>query len=318
MLFAHDYDIEDFGNSPESAINATLPSGGGQTGAFQLGQVARIDSVSIELSHSRRADLIFQLDAPAGASSGAASFSFIAGAGNAAGSDLGDGGSDLLGLATYTFTESASPTLASVGTNPTPGGVYRVAQGEWLSAPPGGMGAGDLGISAGGIFSPVTLAQWAGSRCVAHSSRSLPPSPCSQVSAPLPELRFGAAPLPPQTGSPPTLAPAGRSDKGDRAKSQHRRLPVQAGAGRWHGRPFSAGGRLPVQARAGQPFPRACPFYSPSPRLRASPDKASADRLFLTQSRSLSKSLPASRRDGRQARGKGSNAKYKDWTTLLS
>ena len=138
LLFRHSYDIVSFGHFGAEAISATMPAGGGQrTGAFQLEAVARIDSVSIELSHADRRDLTFSLTAPNGdvfslTSSDDFSRGFNPGS-------LGNGGSDLQGLMTYKFTASGS-TLASVVTDPTPGGDYRAR--SWQSAPPGGWAPG--------------------------------------------------------------------------------------------------------------------------------------------------------------------------------
>ena len=134
MLFGHDYDIPGFGQSAGDVINATLPGGGGQTGAFQLGRVDRIDSISIELSHSRRADLVFTLTAPNG--DVLTPFGLISTDSN----DLGNGGNDLLGLADYIFTESTGPSFSFVLTDPTPAGTY---QGDrWQTAPVGGWAPG--------------------------------------------------------------------------------------------------------------------------------------------------------------------------------
>ena len=143
LLFGHDYDIANFGvTAQEEVINATTPDGGGQTGSFQLGRVERIDRVSIELSHSARGFLNFLLRAPNGSR-----FSFMDRQEYRTTpniftqlNDLGDGGSDLAGLATYEFTESTGPAIASVAANPTPAGAHRAV--TWLSAPTGGWAPG--------------------------------------------------------------------------------------------------------------------------------------------------------------------------------
>ena len=163
LLFGHDYNRENFGDSSEDVISATTPGGGAQTGAFRLEKVARIGSVSIALSHSYRADLSFSLIAPDGNV-----FSFMdyrdysVGTTNAS-RDFGDGGSDLDGLATYTFTESIGDPISDSGgdhddsgagpasrdvsglnhrpnNSAIPGGAYRAR--SWQSAPTGGWGPG--------------------------------------------------------------------------------------------------------------------------------------------------------------------------------
>ena len=136
MLFGYDYDIPGF--SFGDVISATLPAGGGQTGSFQLGRVDRIESVSVELSHQVASDVFFTLTPP---NSGDNGF-LLLNTGNSR--DLGNGGSDLLGLSTYTFTQSASSTIASVTTNPIPGGAYRA--NIWQSAPVGGWAPGSWTI----------------------------------------------------------------------------------------------------------------------------------------------------------------------------
>ena len=135
MLFGFDYDVAGFGQdfSGEDAISATQPDGGGQTGSFQLGRVDRIDSVSIELSHARFIDVTFLLTAPNGDQ-----FSLFNGPDNLSG--LGDGGSDLQGLATYEFTESTGSTLGAATGDPIPGGAYRAE--TWQTAPTGGWAPG--------------------------------------------------------------------------------------------------------------------------------------------------------------------------------
>ena len=154
MLFGHDYDVEDaWVLPPAPVINATRPGGGGQTGTFQLGRVDRIDSVSIELSHAGRGDIAhFTLTAPNGNvfSFMSSADYFLSGVGvvNNPGNDLGNGGFDLLGLSIYEFTESASSTIASVTTNPTPAGAYQAR--TWHSAPTGGWAPGTWAFELGG------------------------------------------------------------------------------------------------------------------------------------------------------------------------
>ena len=133
MLFANDYDIPGFGQFGD-VINATTPDGGGQTGSFQLGRVARIDSVSIELSHESALETFFTLTPPNSVGNG-----FIL-LNTSNGRNLGDGNSNLLGLSTYTFTESTGSTIAGVTTNPIPGGAYRAH--TWRSAPVDGWAPG--------------------------------------------------------------------------------------------------------------------------------------------------------------------------------
>ena len=142
LLFGHDYEVRDFGIFPEDAISATRPASAAQTGAFQLGQVARIDSVSIELSHSWRANLIFSLTAPDG---NVFEFmrrsDYLSGDGVRPDGILGaGGGGSFQDLATFTFTESTGPLFSAVANLITPAGSYQAP--TWQSAPTGGWAPG--------------------------------------------------------------------------------------------------------------------------------------------------------------------------------
>ncbi len=90
-----DFNIENWGASPVDVINTDF-----DFEALAGGQIGSINSVSIQLSHSFADDIRFSMTASDGTF-----FEFLGGEGGS--SDLGDGGSDLVGMSTYTFVAAA-------------------------------------------------------------------------------------------------------------------------------------------------------------------------------------------------------------------
>ena len=120
-IIQFDYDIEDFGDAAGNIV----------TEVFSLPDVASINSVSIELSHSYAGDILFSLAGPDGDV-----YSFFNGAGG--GVDFGDGTEFLTGLETYTFVDIGGADGGVEFVNPVPGGTYDAlawgdgsAAGDW-------------------------------------------------------------------------------------------------------------------------------------------------------------------------------------------
>ena len=117
-----DYNIEDFGDAAANVV----------TEVFSLPEVASINSVSIELSHSYAGDILFSLAGPDGDV-----YSFFNGSGAAV--DFGNGTEFLSGLETYTFVDvGGAAGFPSFDVNPVPGGTYLAlawgdgsAAGDW-------------------------------------------------------------------------------------------------------------------------------------------------------------------------------------------
>ena len=93
-VLTFDFDIADFGDVPEDVINFDF-----DFEAMAGGQIASIESVSIELSHSWADDIRFSMTAADGAF-----FEMLSGEGG--NSDLGDGSNTLDALGTYSFVEA--------------------------------------------------------------------------------------------------------------------------------------------------------------------------------------------------------------------
>ncbi len=112
------FDINNFGNTSGNVINFSF-----DFEAIAGGQIANINSISIELSHSWAGDIDFYIIDP-----GTNFFDLVYNQGGS--SDLGDGGSDGTGLGLYTFVESAGGITWGDSTAP---GTYEA--GAWGTDP---------------------------------------------------------------------------------------------------------------------------------------------------------------------------------------
>jgi subtilisin-like proprotein convertase family protein len=108
-----DYDLINWGQSSGIVIND----------GFTASALQSIDSITIELSHSWASDIQFWLVAPDGSI-------FILTDDRGGGYNLGDGGSDLVGLFTYEFVQSASGITWN---NSRAAGTYQAQ--SWISGP---------------------------------------------------------------------------------------------------------------------------------------------------------------------------------------
>lgn len=119
-----DFDIENFGDPAATVIDFD----------FALGNILSIDSVVIEIAHSWASDIDFSLTSPGG-------LVFDISSDNGTATDLGDGGSLLAGVGTYTFVPAAGNGFWGPSFGVAPSGTYDAE--TWQSGP---FGAGTWNI----------------------------------------------------------------------------------------------------------------------------------------------------------------------------
>ena len=121
-----DFDLEGWGGAAEIVVNNV---------GVALPDVASIDAVTIQLSHSWASDIVFTLTSPTGDV-------FTLAQNNGSGDDLGDGGDLLAGVANYVFVDpvNTNGTWDDALASPIPAGTYDAqtwqtggwAAGNWL------------------------------------------------------------------------------------------------------------------------------------------------------------------------------------------